>query len=126
MSVQENRAKWVAALRSGDYDQGAGCLKDPRQQRYCCLGVLCNVYEKETKQWLPKTERGYYDGDEDTLAPFPEVKEWVGLKGDHGSFATTKGVPATMLTTLNDTYEEWDFNKIADLIESEPEGLFKD
>lgn len=36
------------------------------------------------------------------------------------------GVPATMLTTLNDAYDEWDFNKLADLIESEPEGLFKD
>lgn len=125
MSVQENRAKWVAALRSGKYNQSVVCLKEPRENGYCCLGVLCSVYEKTTGNVLPKTESGYYDVEEETLAPFPQVKEWVGLKGDQGSFASTKGVPATMLTTLNDTYEEWDFNKIADLIEFEPYGLFE-
>lgn len=31
------KAKWVAALRSGKYEQGKGYLKDGNS--YCCLGV---------------------------------------------------------------------------------------
>ena len=35
------KAKWVEALRSGEYEQGRGALL--RDGRYCCLGVLCVV-----------------------------------------------------------------------------------
>lgn len=124
MSVQENRAKWVAALRSGEYTQGIATLYDASTQQYCCLGVLCDVYEKETGNVLPKTCNGDYNVEEETLCELSEVKRWVGLKGDQGEFATRADIPATMLTTLNDTYAIWDFNKLADLIESGPEGLF--
>lgn len=31
-------AKWDAALRSGEYEQAAGCLATP--SGFCCLGVL--------------------------------------------------------------------------------------
>lgn len=126
MSVQENRAKWIAALRSGEYVQGTDTLYDVSTQQHCCLGVLCDVYEKTTGKVLPKTYQGYYNVDEETLEDLSEVKEWVGLNGDQGEFSTTGGVPATMLTTLNDAFDEWDFNKIADLIESEPHGLFEE
>lgn len=37
----ELKAKWVAALRSGEYEQITGSLKEP--DGYCCLGVLCEV-----------------------------------------------------------------------------------
>lgn len=37
----EIKAKWVAALRSGEYQQGDRQLRDG--DRYCCLGVLCEV-----------------------------------------------------------------------------------
>lgn len=33
--------KWVEALRSGKYKQGARYLK--KNGRYCCLGVLCEI-----------------------------------------------------------------------------------
>ena len=36
------KAKWVAALRSGDYKQGQHYLKTP-DDTYCCLGVLCEI-----------------------------------------------------------------------------------
>ena len=43
----EVKAKWVAALRSGEYPQGAGHLKvqmnNEPDPRFCCLGVLCDV-----------------------------------------------------------------------------------
>jgi hypothetical protein len=35
------KEKWVAALRSNDYKQGIGSLRDG--DTYCCLGVLCDV-----------------------------------------------------------------------------------
>jgi hypothetical protein len=39
----ELKAKWLAALRSGEFVQGKGELLNDRQgsnKRYCCLGVL--------------------------------------------------------------------------------------
>jgi hypothetical protein len=36
---------WVEALRSGEYEQGTGCLKSTEGQ-YCCLGVLGEVLAK--------------------------------------------------------------------------------
>ena len=41
---EEWRDKWVAALRSGQYRQGVGSLTGP-EDTYCCLGVLCNVFD---------------------------------------------------------------------------------
>ncbi|WP_441235620.1 hypothetical protein [Bradyrhizobium sp. 930_D9_N1_4] len=35
------KAKWVEALRSGEYKQARNALRDGN--RYCCLGVLCKV-----------------------------------------------------------------------------------
>lgn len=37
----ELKAKWVAALRSGKFQQGRGQLR--KGDEYCCLGVLCKV-----------------------------------------------------------------------------------
>lgn len=37
----ELKAKWVEALRSGEYQQGKKRLK--HMGRYCCLGVLAHV-----------------------------------------------------------------------------------
>ena len=38
---------WVEALRSGEYRQGVGMLRD-KHGRYCCLGVLCDLHAKDT------------------------------------------------------------------------------
>lgn len=38
--------KWIAALRSGEYDQTKGVLRredDEGRASYCCLGVLCEL-----------------------------------------------------------------------------------
>lgn len=39
--TQELEDRWVAALRSGDWKQGMGRLKNG--DKYCCLGVLHEV-----------------------------------------------------------------------------------
>lgn len=46
----EVKAKWVAALRSGEYKQTKDRLKDG--SGHCCLGVLCDIFAKERgKPW---------------------------------------------------------------------------
>lgn len=35
------KAKWVEALRSGEYRQGTMYLR--REGKHCCLGVLCEL-----------------------------------------------------------------------------------
>jgi hypothetical protein len=37
--------KWIAALRSGDYQQCQGYLQ--RNGRFCCLGVLCDIVDRD-------------------------------------------------------------------------------
>ena len=38
----EFKAKWVAALRSGEYKQGQKYLRT-KSDAYCCLGVACKL-----------------------------------------------------------------------------------
>ena len=35
------KAKWIKALRSGEYKQGLSCLH--HDSKYCCLGVACDI-----------------------------------------------------------------------------------
>lgn len=50
---KESLDKWLAALRSGQYEQGHGALE--RFGKYCCLGVLqhCLTGKTETPIGLP-------------------------------------------------------------------------
>ena len=43
------KAAWLAALRSGDYQQGSGRLREG--SLYCCLGVLCNLGASAKEKW---------------------------------------------------------------------------
>lgn len=76
--------KWIEALRSGQYQQGAGSLN--REGRFCCLGVLCDLIDPNawvsgfgahTRGDAPKAfhyRMGLYHG-----YPPPEVCESAGL-----------------------------------------------
>lgn len=41
----EIKTRWITALRSGKYKQGAGYLNE--NDCFCCLGVLCDVVKDE-------------------------------------------------------------------------------
>jgi len=141
--LQNNRAKWLAALRSGDYSQDTGQLQGG--DGFCCLGVACDVFQKETGLKLPVNQLGYIAGgslfsyeDEDLGADFvspSEVQEWLGLRHRAGEFEQKvldglglipelhKHVHS--LVSLNDT-ALMTFEQIADVIEANPAGLFEE
>lgn len=122
--MNANAQKWVDALRSGKYRQTKGALhRTENGDEFCCLGVACKVYLEENPGSLD-THRGLgiimYELRRSIL-PEP-VRLWLGLKSATGTFA---GSPHGNrdLTTENDRGVV--FDQIADIIESNPKGLFK-
>lgn len=121
--------KWVKALRSGKYKQTRGKLRG--QRGYCCLGVLCDIYDN--KQW-EKADEPFHDestafvfgdaGEETTLPN--EVQKWAGIKTDdgrHEKIGTRHDFDSRgSLVTLNDK-QKWGFKKIAKFIEKNYRGL---
>lgn len=106
----EVKARWVAALRSGDYEQGAHALRT-NDNRYCCLGVLCDVVDPAgwssggghrcgINSYLPSSVAR-----EVGLSTRPEVPD------PRGEF----GGDRVGLDILNDS--SYSFAQIADLIE---------
>jgi hypothetical protein len=71
---QEVKEKWVAALRSGDYEQGKSHLRE--NGKYCCLGVLCNTVNPDG--W--KGDFFVYKGEEDRNYLPSNFLEEVGLE----------------------------------------------
>ncbi len=125
------RAKWVEALRSGKYKQANGNLAvrnhypdEPSTISYCCLGVAVVVLGAEP-------EGVWFNGG--TLNSYQRVMRQLGLRNDQGTYDTTIEDPETgtrisvssCLTKNNDS-DGMSFSEIADVIESNPYGLFID
>lgn len=80
---KEIKKKFVEALRSGEYEQGGLCLHKDNQ--FCCLGVLIDLYAKEHglqsewKQFSDKVIGNVFSFlDEKTMLPLLVI-EWAGL-----------------------------------------------
>jgi hypothetical protein len=106
--INENARMWVNALRSGAFTQGKGSLRN--QSAYCCLGVACVLAEKEgvisPTEWIGHS---YLPS---------RVRDWLGLQERAGFISSMN----TSLAYLNDRNKS--FKEIADVIESDPKGLF--
>lgn len=115
---QEIKKKWVEALRSGDYKQTTGYLK--RDNCFCALGVLCDLYIKEQSlcEWTDSyCGKGYLaiqkknDPYSRSIAALIScIVDWAGCSAD-------PKVNGEYISRLNDTGIP--FSKIADLIEAE-------
>ena len=77
---------WLTALRSGDYQQGKSLLhyqvlhyEDRCEDRFCCLGVLCDLYAKDTGNTWDSDGWVCNMHGLDGMLP-PQVQEWAGLK----------------------------------------------
>lgn len=109
--LNENAKKWVEAPRSGKYAQGVGQLR--KGTRYCCLGVACDLYGGTWQK--PGADAHYFD------LPSP-VKKWLGLASSDGSYGHRCGYRTSLL--MDNDVQGRTFAEIADIIESEPKGLF--
>ena len=110
--------KVLVALRSGEYEQTRSTLQD--SNGYCCLGVMCDVYERETGDEIKRDFDDYIKGH--SLLHLPKVQQWVGLFDKFGKFGKYISVDESSLAMMNDR-DGKTFSEIADFIESEPEGL---
>lgn len=110
------KAEWVRRLRSGDYEQGNGFLRN-QYDEYCCLGVLCEVVEPD--KWVQPTKEGdAWTHDEVveslTMPSFHVlIKAGIPEQGPSAPDALTSAVQS--LASVND--RGGSFALIADLIE---------
>jgi hypothetical protein len=117
----EVKAKWVAALRSGDYEQGRHRLHC-KDGKFCCLGVLCDLAVKngvipEPEGWGP----AYYYGSSvvsrsDVSIPIA-VSEWAGLTGSSRHNPRVEIAPGSTSTLANLNDSGTPFERIAQVIE---------
>lgn len=105
--TSEQKAKWLAALRSGEYCQSQHFLyshnRKDEQNGFCCLGVAA------------KAVFDYPLGRLEQLCSFPK-DEFIGRLGPReadGKIASIQGA----LVHLNDELR-WSFTQIADFIEA--------
>jgi len=104
---QEVAEKWVAELRSGKYQQTKEKLRAVTENhsgelvlssRFCCLGVLCNLFAQEQKdaEWGldEKNAAAYFtaaddDADDENLPAF--VQEWAAMYSPIGCLRVSSG-----------------------------------
>lgn len=117
----EIKAKWVAALRSGEYKQGRAYLRF--DGAHCCLGVLCELAVKAgvaSKRGLDKlTWFGDLDHRLEESAYLPDaVLKWTDYEINSIGALPILGRNnlAIELTECND-HLDMPFDQIADLIE---------
>ena len=100
------KARWVAALRSGDYEQGmnALCRVNDAGATYCCLGVAFEVANGEDA-WIASDDAAF--GDE-LFGDYTDESLWAppGLSWE----------VANILAVMNDGGKT--FDEIADYIEA--------
>lgn len=113
---KEIKARWVEALRSGNYEQGRYNLR--RRDQFCCLGVLCDVVKDEVNyNWLPVQDS------EGTFYKFDEADEILPkVVADYADLQLSPRVKVSggerEIAILNDS-AEYSFEQLADLIEEQ-------
>lgn len=100
-----DKAAWLDALRSGRYAQGQNALRD-KDNRFCCLGVLCDVMSPSSWDWAADAWWSY--GHTATLPASLALKTDLGMTGDRD----IQG----QLMNMNDNGKS--FSEIADWIEA--------
>ena len=116
---------WVDALKSGEYKQGTEylCAGD----RYCCLGVLCDLYAQNAADNLrivekQKGDKGftitYYNYDSEVL---PEiVQEWAGMSTNTGKYMSDTLFESSL---ASDNDQGATFEELADVIAKSVDDL---
>lgn len=107
---KENLRAWIAALRSGEYNQGSGSLWQAKGDCYCCLGVACQLQgipRDDTREaYFPQTGKSPWKGTPDTT--------WFSEKF---GFNISRHFPAT------NAYQKWSMRATEGLIPLNDSGL---
>jgi len=112
MMNQEIKQRWIKALRSGEYQQGKESLY--HCGKFCCLGVLTDLYIKEHGlQWNQDSADLWSFEEEGGTLP-QSVQDWSGID------APNPMILGDRATDHNDKYH-LSFNEIAALIEQDKE-----
>lgn len=98
----EWKARWMNALRSGEYKQSTGHLRN--DYGFCCLGVLCDIFDNQ--RWIRDNSQGVYEYQGSISGLSADIKHEVGLWYE----------PEGKLIDLNDL-ERRSFHEIAKWIE---------
>lgn len=112
---KEIKAQWLNALRSGEYGKGKSVLRTSCGTKYCCLGVLADLYGKSHNgvDWLME----FYETEDDTpyytiiscnALPPSEIIEWAEIDN--------QDVVHSLMRT-NDRSD--DFDSVCKIIEKE-------
>lgn len=124
----EIRDRWVAALRSGNYAQGRGHLKE--DAGYCCLGVLCELAVADGIIGAAEKYEMWWEYGHSANYPPETVRVWAGLRSNDPVVRDNAAGISYELSKFNDGNEEiadidgescvspHSFDQIADLIET--------
>lgn len=107
---KELKAKWAAALRSGEYTQTQRVLRNPDTGGMCCLGVLCIVAGLEITD-SGMDVRGHEAGGYDVIR---------GLLKTNPTDPVPSYVLQGKFVDANDIYGK-NFNEIADMVDALPD-----
>jgi hypothetical protein len=116
---------WTEALRSGEYDQGSGSLKaadwavgctqhdPPMTPKFCCLGVLTDLYRKDKDVSWAEAVRYARDPSEydhtNASSYMPEcVASWAGFLESELSDQGDDGLDVELIPD-----EEWEEPRVA-------------
>lgn len=101
---------WTDALRSKKYPKAEGLLRDigGEEEKFCALGVLCELYRREHPLSHWDNYQFVSDTDESDTRPPDEVLEWAGVpKGE-----------VNVVMEMNDN-EQRSFEYIAEYLEAQ-------
>ena len=122
------QTKWLEALESGKYKQGMGRLRCSGDNKYCCLGVLCEVAGLE---YAPENSSYFFPGPDGVKTLYtgylpPKFAESIGLRSDQARLARSWAISGERYGTLTGANDsgEVSFAEIAAHIRHDPWNVF--
>lgn len=113
--IKARLRRWVKALRSSEYRQARRALK-VRNIGFCCLGVACDLYVKETEK-LAWDDSGLSSEIDNEKGMLPDcIRDWFGLESRDPRLSYDDMHNRVRASLLNDE-SKFSFAQIADAIE---------
>lgn len=123
----EIKELWLKALRSGDYKKGRTQLRNIADNSFCCLGVLCDLYDNSkwvmhegTKDYAYQLKPNPPGGEDyrQTAGLSSEVIDWSGVNSGLGYFQEPEKDDITFsLAGINDNPDSQGFEEVIKTIE---------